>query len=260
MCLLLPFSHRCWEWNPNLDIIFPAVKIIRSIQFYTYGFLVSVQRTWSIANTYVAWVAYCRTRGPTGYPFLLIRLRLRQHSILMKLEGDDSHEKTPVLTIGTGDTTVRGVVGTWRYDVYQTVVFPTYSSQPKLGDFVALVDLANTRDCTQAAFPVTVYCALKTLFDGTVSSSTKRRLKKSATLANLDVADEMKKSVIDAFPARQQRMQEEIKLRCYGIVAVDKCAHDIDAQSGMDLESALARVASLEKTVSQLQDLLINDV
>ncbi|KAJ7793478.1 hypothetical protein B0H14DRAFT_2926675 [Mycena olivaceomarginata] len=263
MCLLLPFFHRCWDWNPDLDIIFPAVKRIRSIQFYTQSFFLSIRRTWSIADTDVTWVAYCRTRGPTGYPFLLISLRYanhRHHSILMKLEGDDSHEKTPVLTIGRVDTTVRGVVGTWRYDVYQTVVFPYYPSPPKLGDFLALVDLANTRDCTQAAFPVTVYCALKTLFDGTVSSSTKRRLKKSATLANLDVADEMKRSVINAFPARQQRMQEEIKLRCYGIVEVDKCAHDIDAQSGMDLESALARVASLEKTVSQLQDLLINDV
>ncbi|KAJ7118389.1 hypothetical protein C8R44DRAFT_738319 [Mycena epipterygia] len=391
MCLLLPCFHRCWQWNPDLDIIFPFEKRIRSIQFYTRSFLTSIQRTQSIADTDVAWVAYCRTRGPTSYPFVLIRLRyanLRHHSILMKLEGDDSHEKTPSLKIGRVDTTVRGMVGTWlvlarfgsafervrtencndaksqhltqkpghstrywfrgrekpfprrkktyicsqsvrnyrsgsilrsaferawsppnaepnlvfrfrhslnlnaerafgsgsvqvrtdfrterchhytwRYDVYQTVVFPHYPSPPKLGDFLALADLANARDCTQAVFPATVYFALKTLFDGTVSSRTKRGSRKSATLANPDVADEVKRSVIDAFPALQQCMQTEIKLRCYGIVEVDKCAQNTDVQSGMDLESALARVAILEKTVSQLttaldaaNNSLINDI
>ncbi|KAF8215771.1 hypothetical protein K438DRAFT_1799405, partial [Mycena galopus ATCC 62051] len=171
MCLLLPFFHRCWQWNPDLEIIFPAEKRTRSIQFFTQQFFRYIQRTRSIAHTNVAWVAYCRTRGPTGYPFLLIRLQYRNlwhHSILMKLEGDDSHEKTPVLTIGRVDTTVRGVVGTWRYDVYQTVVFPRSPSPPGLGDFLALADLANARDCTRAAFPVTVYYALKTLFNGTV--------------------------------------------------------------------------------------------
>ncbi|KAJ7788088.1 hypothetical protein B0H14DRAFT_3504649 [Mycena olivaceomarginata] len=181
--------------------------------------------------------------------------------ISLKLEGNDSSEKTPWVTVGRVGSTVRGLVGTWRYDVCQTVAFPDYGARPKLEDLIALAELAHERDCTRGAFPVTLFFALKTLFNGTCSSKGKPRSRKAAILASLDIADEAKSAVIDAFPARQRRMEEQIERYCYRIVTLYQ---EVDPQthgpnSAMDLQDALAEVAILQETVTQLTAILDAD-
>jgi hypothetical protein len=108
--------------------------------------------------------------------------------ILMKLRGDD---ESPRLTLGRVDSSVRRLVGTWRYDVWQTVVFPPCQSQPTLPDLLALAECTNERDWTRDRYPETLFLAIKALFNGAVSTSTNPCSRKAA-LATLDVADAAK--------------------------------------------------------------------
>jgi hypothetical protein len=233
--ICIPGFHRCWQYHPHLEIIFPFEKKTYPLQLYIEIFFSDIGRARTITNTDIASVAYCCTRGSTSYPFLIVHMRnphFQHPPISLKLEGDDSSEKTPWVTVGRVGSTVRGLVGTWRYDVCQTVAFPDYGTRPKLEDLIALAELAHERDCTRAAFPVALFFALKTFFNGTCSSKTKPRSRKAAILASLDIADEAKSAVIDAFPARQRRMEEQIERHCYRIVtlyvrpvsSVRKCA------------------------------------
>ncbi|KAF7358473.1 hypothetical protein MVEN_00897800 [Mycena venus] len=204
--------HRCWQYHPHLEIIFPFEKKTYPLQFYIEMFFSDIGPAHTIMNTHVVSVAYCCTRGPTSYPFLVVHMRnpdFLHLPISLKLQGDDSPEKTPWVTLGRVDSTVRGLVGTWRYDVCQTVVFPNYAARPKLEDLIALAELAHERDSRRSAFSVTLFFALKTLFNGTCSSKAKPHSRKAVILASLDIANEAKSAVIDAFPARQRRMRGE---------------------------------------------------
>ncbi|KAJ7678431.1 ankyrin repeat-containing domain protein [Mycena olivaceomarginata] len=90
-----------------------------------------------------------------------------------------------------------------------------------------------------AAFPVTLFFALKPSSMGLVPTRPKN-------------------AVIDAFPARQRRMESRSSGICYRIVTlyqeVDPQTHG--ANSAMDLQDALAEVAILQETVTQLTAIL----
>ncbi|KAJ7825227.1 hypothetical protein B0H14DRAFT_2596737 [Mycena olivaceomarginata] len=269
MCVPLCF-HRCWNYNPDLKIIFTRWDVSSTVQNYIKAFLVALPAAPSIRETRVSSVAYCSTRGLRGYPFLIVRLRHPHFNlpILMQLCGDD---ESPLLTLGRVDSSVRRLVGTWRYDVWQTVVFPPYQSPPTLPDLLALAEFADERDWTRARYPETLFFAIKALFNGAVSIGINLRSGKAA-LATLDVADEAKNGVIAAFPAQRQRLEEKIVLRCERIIRVyvglrilgrnvrtdsttyqkqvDPIAHS--TESSMDLERALERVAFLEDMVVSL--------
>ncbi|KAJ7270703.1 hypothetical protein B0H12DRAFT_1067357 [Mycena haematopus] len=231
--------------------------------------------------TLVCSVSYCHTHGSAGYPFLIVQLRYPNFTdlpVLMKLEGADSPEET-LLTLGGVHQGMRGLVGTWRYYVCNTVEFSKRGSiiddkwvpPPKVVDFLALAELANESDCTRTGYPATLFLTLKTLFHGVESSSAKRRLRKAATLGSLDVANDVKSNVIDAFPARRRRMQEQIdfrrlivyvrlgiSVRIYELTqnraSIQKPAESLvpDNASELALEAALARVARLEVTIARL--------
>ncbi|KAF8128488.1 hypothetical protein K438DRAFT_2000263 [Mycena galopus ATCC 62051] len=251
MCIPLCF-HRCWSYNPDLRIIFTRWDASSTVQSYINTFFASLPEAPTIRETQVSSVAYCSTRGSTGYPFLVIRLRHPHFTppILMKLCGND---ETPRLTLGRVDSSVRRLVGTWRYDVWQTVVFPPYQSPPTLPDLLALAEFTNERDWTRARYSEILFFAIKALLNGAVLTGTNRRSGKAA-LTTLDVADEAKNGVIAAFPARRQRMEEKIVQRCERIVTVynqvDRMAHA--TKSSMDLERAMERVAFLEDMVVRL--------
>jgi hypothetical protein len=103
---------------------------------------------------------------------------------------------------------VRELVGTRHYDVCHTMQF---NERGTLAQLLVLAELATEQDRTRAVYPATLFSAMETLFDGVVTSSTKHRAK-AAPLPS-DIAKETKAAVIDAYPSRQQRMEEEIRLR-----------------------------------------------
>jgi hypothetical protein len=91
-CILWLFRHRRWQYNPDLELIFSFNESRHSLAHYLYKFLSSIPRAPTIARTLVQSVAYCRTRGPSAYPFFIVQLKhldLRPRRVWLKLQGFD---------------------------------------------------------------------------------------------------------------------------------------------------------------------------
>jgi hypothetical protein len=89
----------------------------------------------------------------------------------LKVCGDDSPKKMPWLTLGGVHQSMRGLVGTWRYDVCHTMSSPHAYDAPELVDLLAIAELAMERDCGRARYPGLLFSALKALFIWTLPSS-----------------------------------------------------------------------------------------
>ncbi|KAJ7769052.1 hypothetical protein B0H14DRAFT_2968119 [Mycena olivaceomarginata] len=260
MCIPLGF-HRCWQYNSDLALVFSPWEHPYGLEYYIQSFLKSIKRAPTIAETYVSSVAYCRTRGPTGYPFLIVQLRHRGFwdlPVHLKVCGDDSPKKMPGLTLGGVHQSMRGLVGTWRYDVCHTISSPHFHDAPALPDLLTIAELVMERDCGRAGYPALLFSALKALFIWTVPSS---GAKKKGVLSTYVVAVEAKSVVIDAFPARKQLLIEKMHSSCRYVLESYFRKHGVRqaprAESAMDLERALARVASLQETVTRLNTVLM---
>jgi hypothetical protein len=117
-------------------------------------------------------------------------------------EPYDTPEEGCTFTVAGVEQSVRQLVGTRRYDVYQTM----QCRRGTIVDLLVLAELATERDRTRAVYPATLFLALQDVCRGVVmSSSTKRR-----AIFPIDVAIESKNAVVDAFPARRQQMEERI--------------------------------------------------
>ncbi|KAJ6577854.1 hypothetical protein B0H19DRAFT_1253158 [Mycena capillaripes] len=254
MCVPLCF-HRCWNYNPDLKIIFTRWDISSTVQNYINTFLVALPEAPTIRETRVSSVAYCSTRGLTGYPFLIVRLRHPHFNlpILMKLCGDD---ESPRLTLGRVDSSVRRLVGTWRYDVWQTVVFPPYQSLPTLPDLLALAEFTDERDWMRARYPETLFFAIKALFNGAVglcqSAPTRAQAKRLWRLLMSLTRRKMVLLRLSPLGGSDLRGSLNSVKMCELTQPriIDPIAHG--TESSMDLERALERVAFLEDMVLRL--------
>ncbi|KAJ6534245.1 hypothetical protein B0H19DRAFT_1271965 [Mycena capillaripes] len=227
MCLLLLClcGHTCWQYNPDLRLIFPSSESRDALDHYIESFIFATIRAETITEASVTSVSYCRTRGLSAYPFLIVRLEhstLKARPILLKLQGFDGPlterkssyrtgwddpDEGATLTVAGVNQYVWELVGTWRYDVYHTMKWK-YKG-PSIVDLLVLAELSTERDRTRAVYPTTLFLALRALFKGVVKST--KRGPKSAPLLS-DVVDEAKDGVVGDFPARRQRMKELIAL------------------------------------------------
>ncbi|KAJ6536893.1 hypothetical protein B0H19DRAFT_1270588 [Mycena capillaripes] len=214
MCLPF-FSHRCWQFNPDLEALFPIRERRMTLKGYLDVFLVSLGDAQSIARTSILSVAYCRTRGATAYLFLIIHLKhpqLFQFPARLKLQGFDS-ARTGVsssryaVTVAFVRESMMQLVGTWRYDVLHTMKFTTSANQPTVVDLLVLAELSTKWDHTRKGYPAILFSSLKTLYNDPYTTHT--------GVADLpgELAEEVKCTIIDAFPTRRQSMQEEIDFR-----------------------------------------------
>ncbi|KAJ7453190.1 hypothetical protein FB451DRAFT_1185442 [Mycena latifolia] len=270
MCGLWPCNGwKHWGYYRDLPVLFCPGGLQCSLSIYLDHFFTSLDPAPRIAQTFLASVKYCRTRGPTGFLFLIVHLfHMRDPSrpILLKLQGFDgplsipnpfptcsSLEEASSFNLGGIAETERQVVGTRHYDAYHTISFPMPDA-PTIVDFLTATELATQRDHTRAGYPPTLFLALKALFNGVMTSSTKRRAR-AAPLSSLDVAEDAKNAVVDAFPAGRARMQEEMNRHLRAPISIsryDKLASQLSATSRA-LETALEKVATLEKTIDRLR-------
>ncbi|KAJ7126147.1 hypothetical protein C8R44DRAFT_120806 [Mycena epipterygia] len=223
LCILWLFGHNCWQYYPDLAAIFPYSETRYSLACYLQHFLRSIRRAPTIVEAVVWSVSYCRTRGPSSYPFLIVQLKhiaLHARPVVLKLQGFgtvrepgeiwfpyENPEEKSTFTVAGFRQSVRELVGTRRYDVCHTMK----CHQCGITDLLVLAELSTERDPTRAVYPATLFLAMESLFNGAVTSSTKRRAR-AAPLPS-DIAKETKDAVIDAFPTRRQRMKEQIDLR-----------------------------------------------
>ncbi|KAJ6571608.1 hypothetical protein B0H19DRAFT_1231342 [Mycena capillaripes] len=241
MCLRL-FRHRRWRYNRELSALFPFRQRCMALHDYVELFLLSIENIPRIQDTYISSVAYCRIRGASNssYPVLIVYLKYPEFDnfpiIRFKLQGFDG----PTTTVWADDTcpsydydytpgerstfsvasvhdSMVELVGTWpwRYDTLHTLTFsPSVSKpwlrRPSVVELLVLVDLSMKWDHTREGYPATLFLALKSLFNGFVTSH-----RKATPLPSNDVSEEMKRAVIDLFPTRRQRMQKKINF-CSG--------------------------------------------
>ncbi|KAJ6590964.1 hypothetical protein DFH09DRAFT_1138201 [Mycena vulgaris] len=225
LCILWLFGHDCWQYNPDLRAIFPVEETRYTLANYLQYFLNSINRAQTIAEAELSSVLYCCTRGPSAYPFLIVHMKhptLYARPVVIKLQGfdgpvtvkdaynwgrHDTSEEGSAVTIACVRQSVRELVGTRRYDVCHTMKCP----RGRIVDLLVLAELSTEQDRTRAVYPATLFLALEALFQGVVTSSTKRRAR-AAPLPS-DIAREAKNAIIDAFPARRKRIQEQIDFR-----------------------------------------------
>ncbi|KAJ7936892.1 hypothetical protein B0H13DRAFT_2261754 [Mycena leptocephala] len=265
MCLQL-FGHRSWQYNPDLSVFFPLREMCMALEEYLELFLLSIKNAPRITKTSILSVAYCRTRGAASYPFLVVYLEhpvLRQFPVRLKLQGfdgpatiqvagrepsyDSPGERSTFSAAFVGETLME-LVGTWRYDVLHTMTFQQRLNdagrlEPSIVDLLTLAVLSAQRDHTREGYPSTLFLALKTLFNGVVTSHRK------APPLPADISY-LKGAVIDAFYTRRQCMQEEIDIR-------NGYRDYIDATQTLQLRAAnaelLARTALLQEEVFRLK-------
>jgi hypothetical protein len=200
-----------------------------SLPEYLERFLGSLRWAPRIEQTHVWSVAYCRTRGATGHPFLVVhlehpelylfpvRLKLRGFDgpINAQVDGTGRRRRYATLSVASVDQTMAELVGTRRYDVLHTMKFqPRLTDagrriEPDIGDLLTLAELAIKWDHSREGYPATLFSAMKTLFDNCVTSGKKG----VPSASGLTVTPEMKSSVIDAFPTWRKRMQGEMDFR-----------------------------------------------
>ncbi|KAJ7137110.1 hypothetical protein C8R44DRAFT_729023 [Mycena epipterygia] len=179
MCLQL-FGHRCWQYNPDLSVLFPLREMCMALEEYLELFLLSIKNAPRITKTSILSVAYCRTRGAASYPFLVVYLQhpvLRQFPVRLKLQGFDGPVTIQVAgrepsydTPGEGSTfsaafigeTLMELVDTWRYDVLHTMIFQqrlnhTGRLEPSIVDLLTLAVPSAQWDHTREGYPATLF-------------------------------------------------------------------------------------------------------
>ncbi|KAF8172239.1 hypothetical protein K438DRAFT_1981690 [Mycena galopus ATCC 62051] len=119
------------------------------------------------------------------------------------------------LSIAHVRESVRKLVGTKRYDVLHTITFRWDVTEagliePSIVDLLALAELSTKWDSSREGYPAALFLALNTLFNAVTTSYSKA----SAAAPPGDAAAEMKSTILDVFPARRQRLQIDIDLRC----------------------------------------------
>jgi hypothetical protein len=176
-----------------------------------------------MADTRIKSVLYCRARGSSAYPFLIIHLKHATHPVVPKLQGfdgpltlqkddpwdtSDTSDECSTFTVARVGQSIREVVGTWCYDVCYTMK----CRRGGIPDILMLAELSTERDGSRAVYPTALFLALETLCNGTVTRSTKCHA--GAARCYSDIADALANDAASAviFPARQQQMKEQIDL------------------------------------------------
>jgi hypothetical protein len=184
----------------------------------------SINRAGTIADVQIKSVLYCHTRGPSAYPFLIVHLLnpyLYARPIVLKIRGydgpltawednawtpGDTSDECSTFTLARVGQSIRELVGTRRYDVCHTMK----CRKGVIDGLLVLAELSTEQDRSRAIYPATLFLALENYYQGTVTSSTKRRAR-AAPLPK-DVAQDTTTAVIGAFPARRQRMMQLMDL------------------------------------------------
>ncbi|KAJ6497367.1 hypothetical protein C8R45DRAFT_1211273 [Mycena sanguinolenta] len=222
MCLPL-CTHRCWQYNPDLWVLFPQRDESSSLHEYLESFSHSIRDAPKIPEAHILSVSFGRTRGKNSYPFLIIYLEYRplfELPVRLKLQGFDGPVTGRLGSSGEGSTFTVGyvkgylmeLVGTWRYDVFHTMKFPFQTDgagnmRPSIVDLLALADLSTKWDHSREGYPSTLFLALKNVFNGVVAS------RSQATPLPSSLSAEARCAVVHAFPIRRQGMQREIDFR-----------------------------------------------
>ncbi|KAJ6477008.1 hypothetical protein C8R45DRAFT_1216797 [Mycena sanguinolenta] len=223
-------THRCWQYNPDLWVLFPPRESCSSLHEYLEHFFNSIRDAPKIPEPHILSVSYGRTRGKSGYPFLIIYLEYREQyelPVRLKLKGFDGpvtvctrscpwRYDTPgegsTFTVAYVNGYLMELVGTWRYDILHTMKFHFQfdgagNMRPSIVDLLALADLSTKWDRSREGYPATLFLALKDVFNGTVTSRSR------ATPLPSSLSAEARCAVVDEFPARRQAMQREIDFR-----------------------------------------------
>ncbi|KAJ7686018.1 hypothetical protein B0H17DRAFT_1137213 [Mycena rosella] len=109
-----------------------------------------------------------------------------------------------------------------RSGTYSEVDEDALPLRPYIIDLLALAELSTEQDRTHAGYPTTLFMALKAVFNGIVTSSAQRCTRDVPPLPSL--TDGVKIVVVNAFPTRRQRLQEER----------DRCRRAIYGRPGVD--------------------------
>ncbi|KAJ7676281.1 hypothetical protein B0H17DRAFT_1140001 [Mycena rosella] len=238
MCI--PCFLPCWEPNPDLEPIFLICSIRCSVNNYLHTVLAYVNDAPTITDTSVRSVIYCHTRGPTGYPFLLVRLLHPDYPTSPIRFKFQARKGAAALCLGYIGQTERELIGTRHYNMYYTMVFPAgitlhwHSGNPSILDLLVVAGLTTEHNHLGIGYPSTLFLALKALFDGLVTSSSKRHSTIVGPMAN-GPTEEIKNAVVAAFPARQQRIHEEIVCRSRGLSNTYYEGDSEDRLQGVDL-------------------------
>ncbi|KAJ7112975.1 hypothetical protein C8R44DRAFT_882015 [Mycena epipterygia] len=224
-CILWPFGHDDWQYYSDLELIYPRYETRHTLSSYLYEFLSPLgDLTSTLTNAALRSVLYCRTRGPSAYPFLIVHLQplaFCARPVVLKLQGLDgppeekwgAYDNSTVTVAGPGQS-ARALAGR-RYDVCHTM----QCREAGIVDLLALAELATEENCSRAGYPATLFVALEALFlHGTVESSSKSRAR-AAPLPS-DVAGETTGAIVETFAARRLRMGEQIikhkEIRVFG--------------------------------------------
>ncbi|KAJ7728139.1 hypothetical protein DFH07DRAFT_969936 [Mycena maculata] len=175
---------------------------LNGVWLSTSVFRCSITAAPEITTPSIVSVAYCRTRGTNAYPLLIVRLKhpeIDDFPVRVKLLGFDG----PVTV--WPEPWSPTLVGTSRYDVLHTMTFPPTVHAPTIVDLLA--ELAAKWDHTRERIPHhALPCA-----ENPVQWHRHKPRKGSAPLPR--VTAEAKSAIVDAFPARRRRMQQEINFR-----------------------------------------------
>ncbi|KAJ6554292.1 hypothetical protein B0H19DRAFT_1377230 [Mycena capillaripes] len=226
MCFGL-FGRRSSKYNPDLEVLFPLREMCGSLDDYRRVFLASIRDAPKIAESSIQSVAYCRTRGATGYPFLTVHLEYPtqcQYPIRLKLQGFDDaatvqaagrdcrYWEQSTFSVAGVHQPMAKLVGTRRYDVLHTMTFRSRVNtdgriEPSIVDLLVLAKLSTNYDHTREGYPANLFAALKTLFNGYITSAAKADAPPSR------VTEEIKSAVLDAFLIKQRLMHDDIDFR-----------------------------------------------
>ncbi|KAJ6451600.1 hypothetical protein C8R45DRAFT_1083648 [Mycena sanguinolenta] len=269
MCLPI-WTHRCWQNNPDLCVLFPQRQSCGSLYKYLESFFNSIRNAPKIPEPHILSVSYGRTRGKSGYPFLIIYLEYRElyeFPVRLKLKGFDGPATvlsgtSPKYDTGEGSTfTIAYVkeylmelVGTWRYDMLHTMKFPPHldgagNRRPNIVDLLALADLSTKWDHSREGYPATLFLALKNVFDGIVTS------RSPATPLPSSLSAEARCAIVNVFPIQRQGMQREIDFRSGRRYHPDETREiELQAENFMllaDIVQLQSRVEFLEAEVAR---------
>ncbi|KAJ7463515.1 hypothetical protein B0H11DRAFT_2285348 [Mycena galericulata] len=223
-------SHRCWQFRPELRVLFPERQLQLDLEDYLHIFLLSVRDAPRIPMMSISSVAYCRTRGAGDYPFLIVHLKdplFNDFPVRMKLEGFDGpvaaglnqvgprDDKMSILSIAPIWESMRKLVGTKHYDVLHTTTFrwdvnEAGEVEPSIVDLLVLAELSTKWDSSREGYPAALSLALNTLFNANVRLVTSSGCSKAPPLG--DAPADLKSAILDAFPARRQRLQTDLDI------------------------------------------------
>ncbi|KAF8189419.1 hypothetical protein K438DRAFT_1763642 [Mycena galopus ATCC 62051] len=197
---------------PDLRVFFPYGKACGSLYDYLENFFSSIRDAPKIPEAHILSISYCRTRGKSGYLFLIIYLEYRglhQFPIRLKLQGFDGPATVSSGSWRKYDTPGERSTFTVAYvkDYLMELTDGTGGRRPSIVDLLALADLSTKWDHSREGYPATLFLALKNVFDGIVTSRSRATPLPSCLSAEATCA------VVDAFPVLRQGMQKEIDFR-----------------------------------------------